>query len=236
MRRLLTALVAFGAAMVTTAGIASAQTSPYTGTGYDVSYPQCLGALAPPGTFSFGIVGVNHGRPFTQNQCLSPEYGAAPQTPAPSFYINAAYSGAYRRNITPYCSQQPQSTAWQIGCSEAYTSFGYAGQPATSAVTMWWLDVETANSWSTADLTLNQAAIQGATDFLVSKGFLVGVYSTTSSWQTITGHCSTPSKCFAPNNSAAEWVAGGSCSTPFNSKPVWLSQSTSGGFDYDTAC
>ncbi|TMC37880.1 MAG: hypothetical protein E6J28_06985 [Chloroflexi bacterium] len=95
---------------------------------------------------------------------------------------------------------------------------------------MWWLDVETGNSWSSSNLTLNQYAIQGATDRLSQTGLPVGVYSTAASWKTITGSG------FTPNGSAADWVAGGSCTTPFNAAPVWLSQFTSAGIDYDTAC
>lgn len=189
-------------------------------TGYDVSFPQCGGAM-PSG--AFGIVGVNHGRPFTSNGCFATEYASAPN---PSVYINTAFSGAYRKSITTYCSQQPKSTAWQIGCSEAETSLSYVGQ---SPVSMWWLDVETGNSWSSSSLGLNRDTIQGAADRLNQTGLPVGVYSTAASWRTITGQG------YSPNGSVADWVAGGSCSTPFDSKPVWLSQHTS-GFDYDTAC
>jgi len=200
---------------------------PYTSgqTGYDVSYPQCPGASAPPGTFNFGIVGVTHGRPFTSNACLGTEYKAAAQFSTPSLYFNTGYSGAYRRNIRPQCSAGPNQ-AWEIGCSEA----DYAVSQASGLkVAMWWLDVEVGNSWSTSSSTLNRQTIQGAVDRLSSAG-LVGVYSTASSWNTITGGS------FSPNGSSADWVAAGSCSTSFDGKPVWLSQFTSSGFDNDTAC
>jgi hypothetical protein len=202
--------------------------------GYDVSYPNCS---ATPGG-AFAIVGVNGGRPFTSNSCLGGEYAAAPQSPPPSLYVNTAYSGAYRRNVTSGCSAasssvpgtNAQKQAWAIGCSEAETSLTYAAQSSATAVSMWWLDVETGNSWSSSNVSLNQYAIQGATDRLAQTGLPVGVYSTASSWKTITGGG------FTPRGSAADWVAGGSCSTPFNSAPVWLSQYTSGGIDHDTAC
>ena len=116
--------------------------------------------------------------------------------------------------------------AWEIGCSEA----DYAVSQASGLkVAMWWLDVEVGNSWSTSSSTLNRQTIQGAVDRLSSAG-LVGVYSTASSWNTITGGS------FSPNGSSADWVAAGSCSTSFDGKPVWLSQFTSSGFDNDTAC
>ena len=233
MPKLLTVLIAAGVGLVATTGVAAAQTNPYSGTGYDISYPQCSSASLPTG--SFGIVGVNKGRPFTANPCFSQElaHASGGVMPAPSIYINTAYSGAYRRNVTPNCAQQAQSMAWQIGCSEAETAYGYAGQPATGTVTAWWLDVETGNSWSSSNVSLNQAAINGAADFLFQKGFQVGVYSTPSMWATITGRTTV----FTPTNTVAAWVAGanGGCTSSFDANPLWLSQYTS-GFDFDNAC
>jgi hypothetical protein len=195
-------------------------------TGYDISYPQCNSATLPSG--AFGIVGVTDGRPFTSNPCftsLKNEYGYASASGIPSLYFNTGYAGAYRKNITQACRSGP-SQAWMIGCSEA----DYAATRAGGlGVAMWWLDVEVGNSWSTRNLSLNQQTIQGAVDRLSSGGY-VGVYSTASSWRTITGGS------FTPTGSSADWVAGGSCSTPFDANKVWLSQYTSGGFDYDTAC
>jgi hypothetical protein len=202
--------------------------SPYTGIGYDISYPQCSSATLPSGTF--GIVGVTDGRPFTSNPCfrsLMNEYKYATSSGTPSLYFNTGYSGAYRKNITQACTSGP-SQAWMIGCSEA----DYAATQASGlGITMWWVDVELGNSWSSSNHTSNQQTIQGAVDRLSGTG-LVGVYSTSSSWNTITGGG------FSPNGSSADWVAGGSCSTPFDGKQVWLSQFqyTRGGFDYDTAC
>ena len=228
-------------------GVSAAATDPYnssfgsiTGTavGYDVSYPQCSTATTPPpGTFTFGIVGVNGGRPFNYNSCLQAEYStAATEQLAPSLYINTGYSGAYRRNITSYCSSQVPAAssalqqAWAIGCSEADSSMGYAVNQ--TPVAMWWLDVETANSWSSSNLTLNQYTINGAAFRLAQSGLPVGVYSSASMWTTITGSSS-----FAHPNIAADWeMAGGACGTGFSGDPVWLVQSTSGGVDTDTAC
>ncbi len=220
--------VAFGAVSASAFG-------PYqTGTvGYDVSYPNC-GATAS-GTFA--IVGVNGGRPFSNNSCFQAEYAAAPQSPAPSLYMNTGYSGAYRRNITANCSSQSthvagtsaQRQAWAIGCSEAETSLAYAQKAAS----MLWLDVETGNSWSSSNLSLNRATIQGAVSRLLAANPEVGVYSTGSMWSTITGGS------WSPTNVAGDWVAGESCSTASAFMPgtrVWLAQTTSGSIDYDTAC
>jgi len=230
------------AALVSTGVSASAATNgPYAGTGYDISYPQCNGtslqSSLPSG--SFGIVGVNHGRPFTSNPCFAAGYKyAATSGRTPSLYINTAYSGAYRRSITPYCSQQLQSVAWRIGCSEAESSWGYAGKPKSTAVFAWWLDVETANSWSSSNVSLNQETIQGAADRLLQldPAVPVGVYSTKQSWATITG----ATVVYTPVNTSGEWVAGaaGLCATSnaFDGNPIWLSQFPNGGFDSDNAC
>lgn len=240
-------LVGLVAAAGVSAGaqVVSAQTDPYLPsgtTGYDVSYPQC-GAAAPAG--AFGIIGVNSGRPFSFNSCLRAEYSAAPQSPAPSLYINTAYSGAYRKSITSGCATQSQSPsvtgssaqrqAWAIGCSEAESSMTYAAQNGAAPVTMWWLDVETANSWSSSNLSLNQYAIQGAASRLAQTLLPVGVYSSSSMWTTITGGS------FTPSGIEADWETGGVVCPPtgtlgFTANPVWLVQSTGGGFDSDSAC
>ncbi len=217
---------------------ALAATDPYpTGlTGYDVSYPQCGGTAAAG---SFGIVGVNGGRPFTNNSCLGAEYAAAPKSTAPSLYINTGYATAYRSSITAGCSAlsgsvsgtSRQVQAWGIGCSEADTSLSYATAQGATSVAAWWLDVETANSWSSSNLSLNRYAIQGAATRLAQSGLPVGIYSTASMWSRITGGK------FTPTSVVADWeAAGGSCSAPFTSSPVWLVQSTASGVDSDFAC
>ena len=218
-------------ALIVGANTVVAAGDPYvTGTtGYDVSYPNC--AARPTG--DFGIVGVNGGRPFTTNSCFAAEYSAAP---SPSLYINTGYAPAYRKNISSACSTasasvagtSAQRQAWAIGCSEAKTSLGIAGGRGSA---MWWLDVETANSWSSSNLTLNQYAIQGATTTLAQTGAAVGVYSTAGMWAAVTG-----ASRYTPAGLSADWVAGGTCSTPFTSSPVWLVQAVSGGLDRDTAC
>jgi hypothetical protein len=209
---------------------------PSGSTGYDVSYPQCGGSASPGG--AFGIVGVNGGKPFTYNSCLSREFKAAPHSLAPSLYMNTGYDGSYRKSVTSNCSRLAngvagtpgQQEAWAIGCSEAETSLDYARRKGATKVAMWWLDVETANSWSESDLTLNQYAIQGSVSRLVLTGVPVGVYSASFMWKAITGGK------FTPLGMAADWVADGDCTTPFTGSPVWLVQSVVDGIDRNYAC
>lgn len=200
---------------------------PYTTgqVGYDYSYPQCSGGAAPSGAWSFGIIGANGGRPFTLNPCFGAQYAAAP--PAASAYINTGYSKAYRSNITIGC-QSGASQAWQIGCSEAE----YALDHISVSPSMWWLDVETANSWSSGNLQPNRDTIQGAVDRFAALG-PVGVYSTASAWTRITGGK------FTPTGVAGDWLPAASCSVakPFMpNTTVWLTQATTNNVDVDTAC
>lgn len=224
-----------------TAATAQTQTDPYTrgSSGYDVSWPNSCTASVTGA--AFGIAGVNHGRPFTFNSCFSKQYANAAATGSGSVYINTAYSGAYKRNITSTCSSLVSSTglkgsyaqAWEIGCSEAETSFNGAG---TTTAVMWWLDVETGNSWSSSNFGLNDDAIRGAAERLHGlTGKPVGIYSTAGSWSTITG---------GANFSTivdGEWDAGASaCPTSgtigFTGAPIWLEQTGQTGVDSDTAC
>jgi hypothetical protein len=241
--RIATSLLAatFLATAASSGVLAATGTDPYPTqppgqSGYDVSYPQCGGAMP---TGAFGIVGVNGGRPFSSNACLAGEYAAALGPIAASLYINTGYSVAYGKSITPTCSASSSSVsgtgrqqqAWAIGCSEAETSMTYATQQGATVRAAWWLDVETANSWSSGNSSLNRYAIQGAVTRLAKTGLPVGIYSSASIWSTITGGG------FTPISAAADWeTAGGSCSVPFNGSPVWLVQSTVSGFDSDLAC
>src|SRR6478672_1536896 len=60
--------------------------------GNDISWPQCGGAF--PTKAGFGIIGVNGGRPFTQNPCLAAEWQwASTAKGAPAYYMNLSNPG-----------------------------------------------------------------------------------------------------------------------------------------------
>lgn len=223
---------------------------PYTsGTGgYDYSYPQC-GVAAPKA--SFGIVGTNGGYPFTYyNNCLAAEYAAAAKTGNASLYINTGYDPTYTaidgRHTTQDCKNQSvnisgtsaQQAAWAVGCSEAQRDTAYASSQSVTAPTGWWLDVETANSWSTNDLSLNRYTIQGIVATLrAATTAPIGIYSTSYQWSEITGG-------YQPAVDA-NWVATGQsslkraksrCSSAgFTGAKVWLVQYVA-TYDHDYAC
>jgi hypothetical protein len=213
--------------------------------GYDVSYVQC-GATAPAG--AFGIIGVNAGYPFTYyNSCLATEFAAAQKTGNAAVYINTGYDPTYTAvdnvHTTQDCATKgasvpatlPQQKAWAVGCSEAQRDALRASATSPKA---WWLDVETGNSWSTSDLSLNRYTIQGIIDTLrPSLAVPIGIYSTAFQWNSITGGYSAPVD--------ADWLATGqrtlkrarqSCgSTGFTGAPIWLVQYL-GTTDKDSVC
>jgi hypothetical protein len=233
--------------MVVAAAPAAAATDRYTSqsTGYDVSYPNCTGTL--PSSAAFGIVGVTDGHAFTQNPCFAREYtwaGTNMATPA-SAYMNlneaigtTASDGATGPKGT--CAKSDKACyAYNYGYNAAAAAYDYAANnlPAGAAMpTTWWLDIETANSWS-AKTSLNRMDIQGAIDSLSGRGSAVGIYSTPAMWKTITG---------AWQNGLPAWVAASTgttattaisfCGTGFTGGPVWLVQYASGGSDHDYAC
>ena len=234
-------------------------TNPYTGTGYDASYPQCSATGYPSG---FAIIGMGGGRPFTTNSCDTQQWSIATNSTtdaAPSLYFNTGYSGAYGRDITSACksaasvsgnvpSPPPNTSkrqasvytqAWEIGCSEA--DFAYQNEPGTPA--MWWADVEIGNSWSTDtndnDFTLDGLAYemgQLATTTHDGGGF----YSPPSSWASIAGagFKTTPL-------ATADWQPTTSCPSTgtagFSGSPVWVIQNGNTvvngvTFDGDASC
>jgi hypothetical protein len=229
--------------------IAAAAFDPYaSGTsGYDYSYPQC-GVAAP--SASFGVVGINAGYPFTYyNSCLAGEYAAAARTGNAAVYINTGYDPSFLKidgiHETQVCADASltvvgtpdQQKAWAVGCSEAERDLNYASAQSAISPKAWWLDVETANSWS-SDLTLNDYTIQGIVARLKQTTTApVGVYSTAFQWGQIAGT-------YQPQVDA-NWLATGqrtlkrakqSCgSAGFTGAKVWLVQYVA-TYDHDYVC
>ena len=239
-----------GLALVALNAAAAAAFDPYTSRtlGYDYSYVQC-GKPSPAA--SFGVVGVNAGYPFTYyNSCLATEFAAAATTGNAALYVNTGYDPTYTavdgRHSTPECvstsaavgGTNDQRLAWAVGCSEAQRDISYAASQSANAPTAWWLDVETANSWSSTDVSLNRYTIRGVIETLrASTSVPIGVYSTLYQWDTITGGYQAPVD--------ADWVATGArnldrarsycASTGFTGAPVWLIQYVA-TYDRDYVC
>ena len=229
---------------------AFASADPYSAgtSGYDYSYVQC-GRSAP--ALTFGVVGVNAGYPFSYyNSCLGTEYASGPAGRT-ALYVNTGYDPTYTaidgRHTTSECAASStsvaaaaaQQAAWAVGCSEAERDVAYAtsrGAPANPE--MWWLDVETGNSWSTADLSLNRYAIQGIiTELRALSTSPVGIYSSSAQWQRITGgdHPAVDATWFATGQRTQNRARSYCGAASFTGAPVWLVQYVS-TYDHDLAC
>jgi hypothetical protein len=208
-------------ALLVAAGTTSASAAPVVGA--DISFPQCRRTL--PATGAFGIVGVNNGRPYTANPCLVEEYRWALSSGIVEFYLNTANPGVALGDAYGYgfdAARDAYSTA------TSHVSAGPGHQ--------WWLDVETANSWS-PDKGANTAVIAGTIAFLRGRGLAVGIYSTRYQWGVITGGASIPG---VPNwvpgaQSAAAAPSFCAASRSFSGGPVVMAQYTT-QFDYDYLC
>ncbi|MBX6772059.1 MAG: hypothetical protein IRY83_10070 [Chloroflexi bacterium] len=159
--------------------------------GVDVSFPNC-GQPLPTSRQDVVIVGVEGGRPFTTNPCLAEEFRWASAAGRHyEVYINTAYpSGtqAHRGDRGPRgtCPAGDLACrAYNFGFNNAEFAYHYA-QSQYAVADTWWLDVETANTWSD-NPALNVQAIQGAIDSLRSHHLRVGIYSIPSMWRKIAG-------------------------------------------------
>ena len=233
-------------------------------TGYDIGYPQCNGTF--PANPGFGIVGVNDGLPFSANPCLGTGGGPSELQWAgisAGLYANTANPGPQLSSHWPngQTSPKPCNTSANPGSNTAECAYDYgwnaalnsyqdavnayiavgwasAGATRTPVANAWWLDVESANSWTT-NTAFNVDELSGEADYLKSVGAAsVGFYANASDWQTMTGNTSS----FAAYPS---WVPGASslsqaqslCGGPgITGGGISLTQYPSGGFDGDYQC
>jgi hypothetical protein len=229
--------------------------------GYDVSYPQCSIVSSLPPHDAFAIIGVNDGIVYTPNPCLASEYSwATSGTPAAvSFYANTANPGPtsshWPKGQTANGITCPNQSSYRIG-TKAYNDCSYiygwnaaanslagavqaVGTPAPAAG--WWLDIESANSWTTSR-TANIFDIRGGLTYLkkntrTGTGSYVGIYTNSSSWSSITGSTQVFSKYpfWYPGATAA--TAPGLCSaTSVTGGHIRYTQYDSNNLDNDYDC
>ena len=239
-----------GAATASLVGVAGLALAPpaalaATGHGYDVSWPQCGRSLPSDGDFR--IVGVNGGKPYTENECLAAQYQWARGAAAVAFYLNTANPGPgitavdWYGQTSPHTGCSPSNEpacVFNYGYHGARLAFEYAQSQTGAAFRhSWWLDVETANSWAPHG-PLNAFSIAGATEFLRSRGVPVGVYSTDYQWRLITGGAHLPEHFnwvagARTGGEAASWCGPGSS---FTGGPVMLVQWVQHDLDHNIAC
>jgi hypothetical protein len=228
--------------------------------GNDISWPQCGGDLpAPP---RFAVIGVNGGRPNSTNPCLAAQLAwaagtsdAAAGTPV-GLYVNTAnpgpggswwwpasnsHEGAEVTNPYGMCDGTATAAcAYIYGYAMAFDDVNVRGV-TDAAHHMWWLDVETGNSWS-PDRAANAADLEGMTAYLQSIGAEVGIYATTYQFEEIAGTVDPGSNLYMLMN----WIPGATSSASAqancSSAPltagatIALAQFTDDSLDYNYAC
>ncbi|MDQ0662389.1 hypothetical protein QFZ35_000887 [Arthrobacter ulcerisalmonis] len=230
--------------------------------GNDISWPQCgVDLPAPP---AFAVIGVNGGRPDTVNPCLAAQLAwadrssdAAGGTPA-AVYVNTAATGPVESQWWPTDNNhrgvdvsnpygvcdgtEAPACAFVHGYAMAVNDVAILKEAGDGLVRrMWWLDVETGNSWLW-DKAANAAELEGMTAYLESAGAEVGIYSTGYQFGEIVGEVGPGSNLHRLKN----WLAGAvSTSTareycaaaPLTSGGmVTLTQFTEGDLDYNYRC
>jgi hypothetical protein len=225
-------------------------TYPSRAAGFDISWPQC-GSSYPPSS-AVAVVGVNDGRPFSDNPCLQSE--AAWAAGGRELYINLNSPSAVDSSDSagPWgrcASNDVHCLAYTYGWNAAVSSYDVAARQGVRAKT-WWLDVEVVgrcasqfptagNGYWSCDKGLNMATVQGALDALRQRNLVAGIYSTSYQYDQIAGS-TTPNGGVPPN-----WLAGASPSNPvgwcsgshnFAGGPAWLLQFSPNPWDRDQAC
>jgi hypothetical protein len=204
--------------------------------GWDISWPQCPSSEVPAGQVAFVVIGVSDGRPYTENDCFLQQFTWAVQNSqsTPQIYMNIA--GLPDGWTSPACDTD------DLPCQAYYYGKGAAEYAVASAekydanAPMWWLDVETANHWTT-DQFLNERAVKGAIEYLKATGHTVGIYSTPRVWGLLMGS-------YAP--ALPVWTAGAddlqvapdrcSASYAFGGGPVVMVQYVSEHLDANYSC
>jgi hypothetical protein len=208
---------------------APATSLPPTGAGVDISFPQCSpdSHVDLPAGIPFAVIGVNGGVASNSNKCLQSEYNSAlllagtTDQPHASLYVNtgnpalaATWWPAGDKTQSGGAVQNPDGTcthaagpacAYVYGYSMAQADYRRAQSKLTRVPSMWWLDVETTNTWQ-RDLAANAASLTGMVDYFQSKGLTVGIYSTSFQWKKIAGVTSAKSHLAG----LLSWLAGGS--------------------------
>ena len=139
--------------------------------GYDISYPQCKGEL-PSKFVGYAIIGLNGGKPFSENKCFQKQWDWALAKDAVAVYINTADPGD--ESPVRYGKKIAKDTLKRLNKHDIKT-----GTPV-------WLDVETYNTWTSPDRSvqlLTELAIA-----LTAAGYPVGVYAPPAHWLEITGN------------------------------------------------
>jgi hypothetical protein len=208
----------------------------YKNTIVDVSWPNC--GKTPGDVFATGILGVNGGLDFHPNPCLGTESTWFSQY---AVYMNTGYPGKARArkfmNMPRHCGfSDSVCLAYNYGFNAALYSIKYANLQNVHP-NMWWLDVETENSWSDNFLA-NRQFLKGA-EAAIKKQFwspAVGIYSAPLQWDQIVGPWHDKLPVWLATGGTSKATAANACHEPaFTGGNIWLTQYTI-KFDQNFAC
>lgn len=201
-----------------------------------VSWPNCNEKFTDL-TFS-GIVGVNDGLDFSSNPCLGSEVQLFHNSYA--LYLNTGYPGkSYGLKYEDYPNKCRSSNlnclAYNYGYNDVLYSVRYANL-ANAHSYVWWLDIESDNSW-TNSYKQNRQTLIGMVDALKKTTFrsVIGFYSYPDQWKSITNNWKPNYPVWVASATASESLAKGYCVATFSNAPVWLSQYTT-NLDYNYNC
>lgn len=244
--------------------------------GIDISWPQCGKSVPTDQAFGIvGVNGglATTTNPCLKDQLVwaSKSRGGTTQEKV-QLYVNTANPGGLKTaswpqsNIDPAGGTAPNpygtcdasdslACAWQYGWNRALEDIRdrftpaatRAGLTSSAASYIWWLDVETENTWklsgSTFDDQSNVADLEGMTAYFQQAGARVGLYSTGAQWSQITGNAVTPASNL---NALTNWRPGGASqktaqqactAAPLTAGgKVVLTQFVSRGIDYNLSC
>jgi hypothetical protein len=242
--------------------------------GIDISWPNCGKRL--PADPAFVVVGVNGGLATTTNPCLTDQLkyakskatGAIASQDKIQLYVNTANPGGLGTTSWPTVStaENPYTStpcdgsdnlacAWQYGWNRAQEDHVIRFQPSAISAGvdsdpgkyLWWLDVETENTWKSGgtsfDYQSNVAVLEGMTAYFNKVNARVGIYSTAVQWSQIVGSAVSPTSNL---NGLKNWRPGGASLSTAKSAcsaapltaggQVVLTQFISKGIDYNYSC
>ncbi len=199
----------------------SSSTSSTEQVGYDISYPQCGKKLPTDQYFGIvGVNGGNAATTNScladQLVWASKARKGSNQSKL-QVYVNTANPGEIISQISTWPSSSTDSNgtvpanpygacnggndracSWLYGWNRSiYTEGAFKaaannkGLNSNTGDYVWWLDVETMNTWQSGSneaLIRNTAAIEGFGAYYQSKNAHIGLYSTATQWSQITGN------------------------------------------------
>lgn len=195
----------------------------------DVSWPNCR-YQAPTGGFRSGVVGVTGGLDFRPNPCVTQESRWFIRY---ATYMNTGYPGVggtapvFRTSPFICTAIQRLCLAYNYGFHAATYAMQYAALKNVHTG-MWWLDVETENSW-TDDTQANRVSLMGMLAAISQYSFYAraGFYSTPHQWRVITGGWLNYLPAWVGTGALDETAARQACQrSAFTGGKTWLGQYT----------